>query len=128
MRLPAVLITATLALELIIGPFSTPLRAQAPPPPDILDVPVTEPARGSASAGAVAGAVAVNVFRIPGKSLLCGLGAVVATGLLLITFGSQYQDAGLVFREGCGGKWVIGPSDLGREVDAPKAIFSREPS
>jgi hypothetical protein len=74
------------------------------------------------------GAVAVNVFRIPGKTLLCGLGTLTAGGLMILTFGTQYQAAGLVFREGCGGKWVIGPSDLDRDVDAPKAVRSGEPS
>ena len=72
--------------------------------------------------------MAVNIFRIPGKTLLCGIGSLTAGGLMLLTFGTQYRAAGAVFREGCGGKWVIGPSDLDRDVDAPKAIFSGEAS
>ena len=80
------------------------------------------------SAAAKAGAVAVNIFRIPGKTLLCGFGTILATGLMLGTFGTQYRAAGAMLREGCGGKWVIGPSDLDRDVDAPKFIFSGEAS
>ena len=45
-----------------------------------------------------------------------------------MTFGTQYRAAGAVFREGCGGKWIIGPDDFDRDVDAPKAIFSGERS
>jgi hypothetical protein len=72
----------------------------------------------------VAGAVAVNVFRVPGKTVLCGLGSVGAGALMVLTFGTQYRAAGSVLREGCGGKWVVGPSDLDRDVDPPRAIFS----
>jgi len=77
--------------------------------------------------GAVAGAVAVNVFRVPGKTLLCGLTAVTSAGLMLLTLGTQYRMVGAVFREGCGGKWVIEPGDLDRDVDPPRAIFSSHP-
>lgn len=72
--------------------------------------------------------MAVNIFRIPGKTLLCGIGTLAAGGLMLLTFGTQYRGAGAVFREGCGGKWVIDASDLDRNVDAPQAIFSGEGS
>jgi hypothetical protein len=74
--------------------------------------------------GATAAAVVVNVVRVPGKTMLCGLGTFAGAAILLGTFGSQYRTAGAVFREGCGGKWIIGPGDFGRDVDAPKAIFS----
>jgi hypothetical protein len=126
MRATVTLIALSTALQLMAGPLMAPLAAQGTVSLSSEPEPVNQPP--SASAGAVAGAVAVNVFRIPGKAVLCGLGTVVASGLMLMTFGTQYRDAGLVFREGCGGKWVIGPSDLGRKVDAPKAIFSRDPS
>jgi hypothetical protein len=71
--------------------------------------------------------VAVNLFRIPGKTLLCGLTVLTSTGLMLLTFGTQYRAVGAVFREGCGGKWVIGPGDLDRDVDPPRAVFSSDP-
>lgn len=74
--------------------------------------------------GATAAAVVVNVVRVPGKTMLCGLGTLAGTAILLGTFGTQYRAAGAVFREGCGGKWIIGPGDFGRDVEAPKAIFS----
>jgi hypothetical protein len=71
--------------------------------------------------------VAVNVFRIPGKTLLCGGTVLLSTGFMLLTFGTQYRMVGAIFREGCGGKWVVGPDDLNRDVDAPPAIFSSTP-
>jgi hypothetical protein len=127
MRVTAILIALSTALQLTAGPILGSVAAQETTRmPSEPGEPVSPPP--SASAGAMAGAVAVNIFRVPGKAMLCGLGTIVASGLMLMTFGTQYRDAGLVFREGCGGKWVIGPADLGRNVDAPKAIFSGEPS
>jgi hypothetical protein len=127
MRLATGLIAWSTALGLVLGPFVAPLAAQAPPPPPAetgaLDSPV--PAEGSSSA-AKAGAVAVNVFRVPGKTILCGVGSIIGVGLMLITGCTQYRAAGAVVREGCGGKWVIGPDDLNRDVEAPRAIFSGE--
>jgi hypothetical protein len=127
MRLATGLIAWGTALGLMIGPFVPPLRAQAPPPPpdeiSALDIPA--PVEGPSSA-AKAGAVAVNIFRIPGKTILCGVGSIIGVGLMLMTGGTQYRAAGAVFREGCGGKWVIGPDDLNRDVEAPRAVFSGE--
>jgi hypothetical protein len=127
MRLAARLLTWSTALSLVIGPLAPQLGAQAPPPPPAdTSAPVTPAPVEEPSAGAKAGAVAVNIFRIPGKTILCGLGAFFGWGLLFLTGGTQYRAAGAVVREGCGGKWVIGPDDLDRDVDAPKAIFSGE--
>ncbi len=96
--------------------------------PAVSAYPTSEtPERGDYSAGAVAGAVAVNVFRVPGKTLLCGVTVITSAGLMVLTLGTQYRMVGAVFREGCGGKWVIEPGDLHRDVDPPKAIFSTNP-
>src|SRR5262245_57684027 len=120
-------VAAVLALGLIILPPATPLRAQTPSMPPPPQAPPASAAAAQPSSGAaMAGAVAVNVFRIPGKTFLCGLGTLTAGGLMLLTFGTQYQSAGMVFREGCGGKWIVGPSDLWRNVDAPKAFTAGE--
>jgi hypothetical protein len=124
------------AVALMVGLLAPSAVAQSPPTAVEQSPPIPPPtAVGSAPdpladegppAGAIAGAVAINIFRIPGKAFLCGFGTIVAGSLMALTFGSQYRGAGAVFREGCGGKWVIGPSDLDRDVDAPKAIFSRQ--
>jgi hypothetical protein len=125
MTLATRLVALGVTLGLITGPWVAPAVAQSPEPPASTSALNNPPPR--AAAGAVAAAVAVNVFRVPGKALLCGFGSVVAGSLMLLTFGTQYQGAGAVFREGCGGKWVIGPGDLDRDVDAPQAIFSGGP-
>jgi len=87
-------------------------------------MPADAPAAQGPFPGAGVAAVAINIIRVPGKTLLCGLGIGITAGLMLLTFGTQYRGAGAVFREGCGGKWIIDSFDLDRDVDAPKAIFS----
>jgi hypothetical protein len=119
------LVALSTALGLLVGPFALSVRAQAPaPPPQNMSALPPAPPGDGAPAGAIAGAVAVNVIRIPGKTVLCGLGSLGAGALMLLTMGTQYRAAGSVLREGCGGKWVIGPYDLDRDVDPPRAIFS----
>jgi hypothetical protein len=112
-------------LGMATGPSVARVGAQAPDPPapaatELEPVPATGPASGAQ----MASAVAVNLFRIPGKTVLCGLGSVGAGALMVLTFGTQYRAAGAVLDEGCGGKWVIGPADLDRDVDGPTAIFT----
>jgi len=129
MRLAPRLAAVTTLLGLVIGSFTSQLGAQTPAAlPDIMSIPVSPASPSRPSAAATAGAVAINVFRVPGKAFLCGLGTLTAGGLMLLTFGTQYRAASAVFREGCGGKWVIGPSDLDRDVEAPKAISAGNPS
>ena len=59
-----------------------------------------------------AGAVAVNVFLIPGKTLTCLAGGLVGGAILAATLGSGYKAAAGVVNEGCGGKWVVKGDDL----------------
>jgi hypothetical protein len=116
------LIALTVASGMVCGALAGPAGAQVPaaPPPSPT---ASEPARGMKAA-----AVAVNIVRAPGKVVLCGLGVIAGGGVLLLTFGTQYGPAGALFREGCGGKWLIDPSDLDRDVDPPRAIFSGDAS
>ena len=51
-------------------------------------------------------------FLIPGRAFTCGLGGIVAGGLLLFTLGSAYRAATRVMEEGCGGKWKVTADDL----------------
>jgi hypothetical protein len=68
------------------------------------------PKRGSDAYDA--GAVVVNIFRPPGKAILCGLGGVAGVTLFVLTFGSAYRGTAAAFAEGCGGKWFINGEDL----------------
>jgi hypothetical protein len=80
----------------------------APPPPD---VPEPESHLGESAAYNVGAGIA-NVFYIPGKGLLCGLGGAVGIFILIISIGSAPKPAAYFAREGCGGKWILTGDDL----------------
>ena len=69
-----------------------------------------EPARGDVVYQA--GAVVVNIIRVPGKGFLCVLGGGISVAILALTFGNSYKAAASILNEGCGGKWILGPDDL----------------
>jgi len=85
-----------------------PEPAAAPPPQD---VPEPESHLGESAAYNVGAGIA-NVFYIPGKGLLCGLGGAVGIFILLISVGSAPKPAAYFAREGCGGKWILTGDDL----------------
>ena len=58
----------------------------------------------------------MNVFHVPGKAIVCGLGTARTIAVLLLTFGSAYRMAARVFDEGCGGDWVITPDHLSGKI------------
>jgi hypothetical protein len=95
----------------------------APPPPD---VPEPESHLGESAAYNVGAGIA-NVFYIPGKGLLCGLGGAVGIFILIISIGSAPKPAAYFAREGCGGKWVLTGDDL-RPDDAHYRAFDWEDS
>jgi len=88
-------------------PPSQPMPA-APPPPD---VPEPESHLGESAAYNVGAGIA-NVFYIPGKGLLCGIGGAVGIFILIISIGSAPKPAAYFAREGCGGKWILTGDDL----------------
>ena len=66
------------------------------------------------------GAAILNVFYVPGKAILCGLGTLGSGALLLLTFGSAYRAAVEFFEEGCHGDWVLTPEHVSGKI-APKS-------
>ena len=64
------------------------------------------------------GAGIANVFYIPGKGLLCGVGVATGIFILLVSIGSAPRPAAYFAREGCGGKWVRdrGGDELGGQA------------
>jgi hypothetical protein len=82
--------------------------AMPPPPPDIPE----QESHLAESAAYNVGAGIANVFYIPGKGLLCGLGGAVGIFILIISIGSQPKTAAYFAREGCGGKWILTGDDL----------------
>jgi hypothetical protein len=107
MRTSKRLCAAFVLVLAISGPLG-PLAAMAQGmQPAMTREPGSEP-----TAAAKNGAGFLNVVYVPGKAILCGTGAVASTALMLLTFGSAYHAAVSLFNEGCGGHWVLTPSDV----------------
>ncbi|MCI0545914.1 MAG: hypothetical protein L0027_01365 [Candidatus Rokubacteria bacterium] len=113
MRCLSVVLALALALTGPLAPL--PAFAQASQLPFTYEDPVrsTEPT----SADAV-GAGFLNILYVPGKAILCGLGTIAATGLMLLTFGSAYRPAVQVFQDGCHGQWVLTAENVSGKVPA----------
>jgi hypothetical protein len=94
-------------------PQPEPLPAAQPAQPVVIqpDVPEQD-SRTAETAAYNAGAIVADVFYIPGKALLCGLGGMVGIAILIISIGSAPRPAAYFAREGCGGKWVLTGDDL----------------
>jgi len=90
-------------------PPAQPMPQPVAPPPQ--DLPEPESHLGESAAYNVGAGIA-NVFYIPGKGLLCGVGGAVGIFILIISLGSSPKPAAYFAREGCGGKWILTGDDL----------------
>lgn len=99
---------------LLAGPLAPAGWAQQPQQPKAYEETVKAPDAPATEPGPAyqAGAVGVNLVRVPGKAVVCVIGGVVGFVALLITAGSGYRAAGRVVQEGCGGPWTITARDL----------------
>jgi hypothetical protein len=79
--------------------------------------PVQPDSRAGEAAAYHIGAGVANVFYVPGKGFLCGVGAAAGIFILAITFGSQPKTAAYFAREGCGGRWFLTGDDLRPDAD-----------
>src|SRR3989454_10207295 len=117
------------SLMLVPGP-PAPLAPPQPPPPaePATQQPAPQPAasmaepmplnpRGSDSVAYNVGAGIANVFYVPGKAILCSLGAAGGIFVMIISVGSQPRTAAFFAREGCGGRWYVTGDDLRPEAD-----------
>ena len=110
------------------APPSPPPPQQQPAPQPVMQPDIPEPESHLAESAAYnVGAGIANVFYIPGKGLLCGVGGAVGIFILLISLGSAPRPAAYFAREGCGGKWVLTGDDL-RPDDAHYRAFDWEDS
>jgi hypothetical protein len=109
-------VSALLAGLFLAGPLVPIAGAQqpAPPPaPDLFQEQLRTEEEARRSQGLYnAGAVAVNVFLVPGRAITCVLGGTVGVVGLLATFGTGYRFASAAVHEGCGGKWIVTGDDL----------------
>jgi hypothetical protein len=113
-------VSALLTAVLLAGPLAPIAGAQqpAPPPaPDLFQEQLRAQQEADRNRGAYeAGAVAVNVFLVPGRAITCMLGGVAGLVALAATFGTGYRAASAAVHEGCGGKWIVTGDDLRPEV------------
>ena len=112
-------ISALLGALLLAGPLAPVAGAQQPtqPAPDLFQESFKAQQEAERSRGAYnAGAVAVNVFLVPGRAITCVLGGTVAVVGLLATLGTGYRFASAAVHEGCGGKWIVTGDDLRPET------------
>ena len=109
-------VSALLAALLLGGPLAPIAGAQQPTPPpapDLFQEQLKAEKEAERSRGVYnAGAVAVNVFLVPGRAITCFLGGTVGLVGLLATFGTGYRFASAAVHEGCGGKWLVTGDDL----------------
>jgi hypothetical protein len=101
---------------LLGGPLTSVAGAQQPaqpPAPDLFQETLKAQRDDERSKGNYdAGAVAVNVFLVPGRAITCVLGGAAGLVALVMTFGQAYRAASAAVHEGCGGKWVVTGDDL----------------
>lgn len=62
------------------------------------------------------GSIAANVWYVPGRALVCGLGAISAGLVMTLTLGQSYEEASQLMHGGCSGPWVVGPIDIRQPV------------
>lgn len=122
-------ICALLVALLAVSPFAplTAIAQMAPPPPPpgsppgapptLTPIPpppatIVRPVRRQPGPGDAVGAGVLNVVHVPGKAILCGFGTLAGAGLMVLTFGDAYRAAVTIFKEGCGGPWLLTPYDV----------------
>jgi len=115
-------VSALLGALLVAGPLAPiagaqqpapPTQPAQPPAPDLFQETLRAQRDDERMKGAYdAGAVAVNVFLVPGRAITCVLGGAVGVVVLAVTLGSGYRAASSAVHEGCGGKWVVTGDDL----------------
>jgi len=107
---------------LLTGPLAPLANAQqpAPPPPGQPIEPIEMKPESHAAENAAynIGAGVANVFYVPGKAALCGLGGIVGIFVMLVSVGSAPKTAAGFAREGCGGKWILTGEDLRPDAEA----------
>src|SRR5258706_8703818 len=110
-------VTVSLVM-LLTGPLAPLASAQQTPPAQPAPAMETNSDRGSESAAYNVGAGVANVFYVPGKAALCGLGGIVGIFVMIVSVGTAPKTAAGFAREGCGGKWVLTGEDLRPDSDA----------
>jgi hypothetical protein len=108
-------------------PPAPPMQQPAPPPVVQQPQDIPEPESHLAESAAYnVGAGIANVFYIPGKGLLCGIGGAVGIFIMIVSIGSAPRTAAYFAREGCGGKWILTGDDLRPDADVRAFDWERD--
>jgi hypothetical protein len=108
-------------------PPAPPMQPPAPPPVVQQPQDIPEPESHLAESAAYnVGAGIANVFYIPGKGLLCGIGGAVGIFIMIVSIGSAPRPAAYFAREGCGGKWILTGDDLRPDADVRAFDWERD--
>jgi hypothetical protein len=108
-------------------PPAPPMQQPAPPPVVQQPQDIPEPESHLAESAAYnVGAGIANVFYIPGKGLLCGIGGAVGIFIMIVSIGSAPRPAAYFAREGCGGKWILTGDDLRPDADVRAFDWERD--
>lgn len=108
---------AALFLAWPLVPLAGAQQPTPPPAPDLFQEQIKAQQDAERRRGAYdAGAVAVNVFLVPGRAITCVLGGAVGVVALAATLGTGYRFASAAVHEGCGGKWLVTGDDLRPET------------
>jgi ABC-type microcin C transport system permease subunit YejE len=62
------------------------------------------------------GAVAANIWYVPSRALLCGVGATISAVVMTVTLGQAYDSASELMHGGCSGPWLVHPEDIRQAV------------
>lgn len=62
------------------------------------------------------GAVAANLWYVPSRAFLCGVGATISAAVMTVTLGQGYDSASEIMHGGCSGPWVLHSSDIRQAV------------
>jgi hypothetical protein len=62
------------------------------------------------------GSIAANLWYVPGRALVCGLGAISAGVVMTLTMGQSYEDASQLMHGGCSGPWIVRSRDIRQAV------------
>jgi hypothetical protein len=96
------ILSLALVAILVVG-----CASHTPPPPANGRMPDSDDETGS---------IAANVWYVPGRALVCGLGAISAGLVMTLTLGQSYEEASQLMHGGCSGPWVVGPIDIRQPV------------
>jgi len=134
-RILAVMVALAMLATGPLAPLAAAQQPAAPPMPPMpptqqpvappQDIPEPESHLAESAAYNVGAGIA-NVFYIPGKGLLCGLGGAVGIFILVVTLGSAPRPAAYFAREGCGGKWILTGDDLRPDADVRAFDWERD--